>query len=429
MIAIVAIVVIAAGVGGYVKHQRDLALPRRVELVPSDASVFAGSSIALQARLVGGDPSTPVQWTVVGPGSVSAAGVYSAPAHAGGSAIVVAHADGVSAAARVRISSPPGDVALLLIACYEGNGIDVRQLTTLARAGIVGAPQDASGMAVDEGRRIAFVAASERVMFVDLRTMAVHLSVPQRNSRFSGAVELAGAYFAASDNNAGKGAAGIFVFRVGADGAPQLVATVTAGDTPEGMVATSDGRTFYVTNVNSNEVIRYSFDGRGNARETGHVATGNRPYGIALDESRNLLFVTDNDTPTVSGERSRPGLEMFQLPQLRRIGSSISTGSKEALPIGVAVDEAAGRVFVTDEGDSNVVVFEVPSLRRIATLPTGKWPWTPYLDPHAARLYVPSAHDDAVDVFDTRTLQQVRPPLQTCAYPTNLVTYAAGKVR
>ncbi|MBV8172338.1 MAG: YncE family protein [Candidatus Eremiobacteraeota bacterium] len=429
MIALIAIVVIAAGIGAYVKHQHDLTLPSRVDVLPADASVFAGSSIALQARLVGGDPSTQVQWTLVGPGSVSAAGVYTAPLESGGSAIVVAHAAGISGAARVRISAPPGDVGLLLVACYQASGVDVRDLSSLTRAGIIGAPEDAAGMAVDDARRLAFVSAKERVMAVDLRTMTAHLSAPLRNSRFSGAAELAGGYFAATDNNAGRGGPGVFIFRIGAGATPQLVASVSAGETPEGIVADADGRTFYVTNVNSDEVIRYAFDGRGGARETGRAQTGHRPYGIALDGPRGLLFVTDNDTPTVSGDRSHPGLEMFQLPALRRVGSPLNTGSKEALPIGVAVDSAAGRVFVTDEGDSNVVVYEVPSLRHVATLPTGKWPWTPTFDARASRLYVPSAHDDAVDVFDTRSLQQAHAPLQTCGYPTNVMTYAPGRTR
>ncbi|HME81803.1 MAG TPA: YncE family protein [Candidatus Eremiobacteraceae bacterium] len=422
LIAIIAVAaVLSAGVTGYVIHARQLALPTRIEVAPLDAAVFAGSSIAFSAHLVGGDGKQSVQWSVVGPGSVDSSGVYTAPRRSGDSAIVVAHAGGVSGAARVHVSGAPGDVPLLLIACYEGNGLDVRDLVSTQRAGIVSAPDDAAGLAVDAPRRLAFVAAKERVMAVDLTTMTARLSDPLHGSRFSGAAELAGGYFAATDNNAAKNAPGVFFFRIGSDGKPALVSSVAAGETPEGIVADASGSTLYVTNVNSDEVIRYSFDGRGNARPTGRAATGTRPFGIALDASRNLLFVTDNDTPTVSGARSHPGLEVFTLPALRRAGDSIATGSKDALPIGVAVDPAAGRVFVTDEGDADVAVFALPSMKRIATMPTGKWPWTPRFDESARRLYVPSAHDDVVDIFDTRTLKRIGEPVHTCAYPTNVM--------
>jgi DNA-binding beta-propeller fold protein YncE len=313
-------------------------------------------------------------------------------------------------------------VPLLLIACYEGNGVDVRDLLSLARAGMLSAPDDAAGIAVDDARGIALVAAKERVMAIDLRTMAIATSSPIAGARFSQAAELAGGYFAATDNNASKGTAGVLFFRVGSSGTPVLAGSVAAGDTPEGIAVSSDARTFYVTNVNSNELLRFAFDARGSAHQTGRVATGVRPYGIALDETRHLLLVTDNDTSTVSGDRAHPGLEAFSLPAMRRTGASVSTGSKDALPIGVAVDEKAGRVFVTNEGDSNVVVFTLPALHRIATMSTGKWPWTPHLDQSAHRLYVPSAHDDVVDIFDTRALRRVGQPLQTCAYPTNLTS-------
>ncbi len=422
LIAIIAVaIVLSAGITGYVLHERRLALPARVELVPLDAAVFAGSSIAFSAHQIGGDGKQHVQWSVVGPGSVDANGVYTASRHSGDSAIVVARVDGVSAATHVHVTGAPGDVPLLLIACYEGNGLDVRDLDSWQRAGVLSAPDDAAGVAVDAQRRIAFVAAKERVMAVDLATMTAHISEPMHGSRFSGAAELAGGYFAATDNNASKGAPGVFIFSIAHDGRPVLVSSAAAGETPEGIVAEPGGRTFDVTNVNSDELIRYAFDGHGEAHATGRTATGTRPFGIALDASRGWLFVTDNDTPTVSGAHSHPGLEVFALPALHRVGEAITTGSKDALPIGVAVDPAAGRVFVTDEGDADVAVFSLPSMKRIATLPTGKWPWTPRLDESARRLYVPSAHDDVVDVFDTRTLARVGEPMPTCAYPTNVM--------
>jgi DNA-binding beta-propeller fold protein YncE len=420
--ALALVIVLSAGITIYVNRQHELALPSGIEIAPANASVFAGSSIAFTARLIGGDGKSPVQWSVVGPGTISPEGVYVAPDRPGQDVVVVARAGRVSVSAPVRVTGAPAGIPLVLVACYESSALDVRDAATSRRVGMLSTPELPAGMAVDASRRLAFVAAKGRVTAVDLTTMTAYDSAPLRNSRFSGAVLLAGGYFATTDNNASKGGPGIFIFRIGADHTPVVASTAPAGETPEGIVAQPDGRVFYVTNVNSDELIRYAFDGRGNARETGRAATGTRPFGIALAASRGLLFVADNDTATVSGARSHPGLEEFSLPSLRRVGASRGTGSKDALPLGVAVDENTGRVFVTNEGDANVAVFSLPALVQIATLPTAKWPWTPYLDRTTSRLYVPSAKEDVIDVFDTHSLRRLGAPISTCSYPTNVTT-------
>lgn len=429
------VVILSAGVATYVA--RSLSMPARIDVSPASAVVFAGSSIPFSASLIGGDgkvlPSRatppPIRWSVVGPGSISEDGVYAAPPQAGETAIVVARFGDVARSVRVEITAPPGDVPLLLVACYEAMLLDVRTPPSLQRSGMLLGPDLPAGIAVDAKRRLAFLSAKEAVAVIDLTTMSVHLSEPLRGTRFSGAVELAGGYFAATDNNAAKGSAGVYFFSVDDTGRPVLAGSVAAGETPEGLVAQPDGRTFYVTNVNSNEMMRYAFDGRGHARVTATVKTGTRPFGIAVDPAHGLLFVTDNDTPFLSHERSRPGLEVFSLPSLRRVGAPIPTGTKDALPIGVAVDSRAGRLFVTNEGDADVVVYALPSMRRIASLPTGKFPWTPRVDESAQRLYVPSAHDDVVDVYNTVTLRPAGGTFRagdrslgfsTCSYPTNV---------
>ena len=414
---------IGTGISTLALRQHALTTPTRIEIVPSNPAVFAGGAVQLRARLVGVDAAhaPAVSWSVVGPGTVSADGVYTAPSKSGETALVVARAGGVSQAVEIAVHAVPGDVPLLLVACYEGNMVDVHRLPELTRSGGLIAPPRAAGIAADPVRRLALVAADNAVMAVNLDTMTTALSTPTSGSRFSGVVALAGGYFATTDNNASKGMPGVFFFRVNDAGVPAVSGSVAAGETPEGIVAEPGGRVFYVTNVNSNEVLRFSFDARGTARQTGRVATRTRPFGIALDPTRKLLFVTDNDTPFLSGKRSSPGLETFSVPSLQRIGSPLRTGSKDALPIGVAVDMTVGRLFVTNEGDANVIAYALPSLRRLAALPTGRFPWTPRVDQGAARLYVPSAADDRVDVFDTRTLRPARPPVATCSYPTNLM--------
>src|SRR4029077_869561 len=201
--------------------------------------------------------------------------------------------------------------------------------------------------------------------------------------------------------------AGIAVFRLDRRAAPKLISTAAAGETPEGGAVGADGRTMYVAAVNGNIVTRLVLNGDGTTKKTGTVSTGTRPFGVAIDARDGLLLVADNDTPTLSGARSRPGLEAFSLQAMRRVGTAISTGSPNALPLGAAVDPGSKRLFVTNEGDDDVAVYALPSLRREATLHVGRTPWLPAVDVSRHLLYVPNARDDSFDLFDTRTLTHV----------------------
>jgi DNA-binding beta-propeller fold protein YncE len=399
------------------------ALPRfapRVAISPIDAVVFGGNSLPFTA-LVTGDQlqeSRRVTWQVVGPGSIASNGLFVAPLGAD-SAIVAARVGGSASAVDVSIAGPPSDRSLLLISCYESDSIDVRDPVDFRRLGEVQAGPLASGIAVDAKRRIAFVAARERVFGLDLARMTATASEPISGARFSGVASIAGGLYAATDNNAGRRAAGVRIFRIDASGAPVLVGSVAAGETPEGIVAASDGKTFYVTNVNSDELMRFEASG-GSARLRATATTGPRPFGVALDERHGLLFVADNDTPVLSGVRARPGLEIFNAATLARIGAPLVTGTLNSLPIGVAVDSAASRLFVTNEGDDDVVVYDLPGMRRIAVLATGRAPWSPRIDASLHRLYVPGARSNSIDVYDTRSLRRIGTRIQTCQYPTSL---------
>ena len=384
---------------------------------PESARVFSGSTIRFRV-FAGGAPVDGVIWSAVGPGSVDANGAYSAPRDAPTTSFVVATARRMAAAAVVTVTAPPpAHEALALVSCYDGGTVDVRDALTLSSLGTADTSGTAAGIAVDPARRIALLGDGDRIASFDAATATTSYSTAIAGARFSEVVLLANGYVAATDNNAVDGRAGVRIFRVGKDGVPRLAASAAAGDTPEGLAATRDGKTFYVTNVNGNSVMRFRFDGAGSAKRTGSAATGHRPFGVALDDKRGLLFVADNDTPTISGTSSRPGVDVYSLSSLRRV-TTLTTGTPDALPLGVAVDASANRAFVTNEGDGTVAAYSIAPLRRIATLRSGRTPWLPSVDVAHRRLFVPNAMADSFSVYDERSLRPVALGVPTCGYPT-----------
>jgi DNA-binding beta-propeller fold protein YncE len=377
-------------------------LRSRLAVEPAQAMIFAGAR--LRFVLVTAGASLPaVRWSLIGSGSLDDTGEYRAPSSAGGTSEVVAFGEGGAAAASVRVVAPPRSAAALaVVSCYDDGTIDVRDARGFGRIGTTTTGGRAAGIATNPQTQSLLIANGGSL-----------------GARFSEVAFLSDGFAAATDNNAAAGTPGVRIFRVAPGKAPSLVASAVAGDTPEGVAVSPDGRAFYITNVNGNSVMRFSFDGRGKVRLTATAATGHRPFGVALDASRHLLFVADNDTPTVSGSQSRPGLEVFSLPALRRI-AVIPTGTSNALPLGVAADSRANRLFVTNEGDGTLAVYSISPLRRIASLPAGRTPWLPAIDVIRGYLFVPSALGNSFSAFDERTLRPVARDVPTCGYPTSI---------
>jgi len=400
----------------------------RVDVEPADGLVFAGASLRFHARVVGGtDAADAVVWKAYGAGSIDDAGIYRAPSSPGAAASIVATIGGSVGGARVSVVAPPPAGAVqTLVACYADGSLDVRDARSGNAYGRLLVGDVVGDVALDARMSTAVATSNDRLISIDLSTMSAKASAPLNEARLGGVALLAGGAFAVATNeNAESSGAGIAVYRLHRGAAPRLVSTAAAGETPEGIAVAADGRTMYVASVNGNVVTRLVLNDDGTTRKTGTARTATRPFGVAVDARDGLLLVADNDTPTLSGAQSRPGLEAFSLPGMRRVGAAISTGSPNALPLGVAVDPDSKRLFVTNEGDDDVAVYALPSLHREATLRVGRTPWLPAVDVRRHLLYVPNARDDSFDLFDTRTLAHVGAGVPTCAYPVGVAVESA----
>ncbi|HXW51616.1 MAG TPA: YncE family protein [Candidatus Acidoferrales bacterium] len=422
------LMVVAAGMLTCSSSRGSIEFAPRMAVGPRDARVFAGNSLQFHTHVVGELDLSDVRWSVVGPGSIDDRGLYRA-AEVPSSADVVANAGhGLADSVSVQTVKPPlPDEPLILATCYSDGTVNVNDERSHVFLGALSVGGRAAGITVDPGADRAVFVVESQMVAIDLRTMHWQVSTPISGVRLSEVTRLAFGFYGATDNNADAGQPGVRIYRIDASGMPRLVTSAAAGETPEGIVAEADGRTFYVTNINGNSLMRFSLAPSGRARLLVTGKTAARPFGIALDPVSHELFVADNDTSVVNGARARPGLERFDATTLRRIGPMISTGSGSSLPLGVAVDPPTRRVFVTNEGDQNVVVFALPAMRRIAVLTTGLTPWLPSLDPQSDRLYVPNARDDTISIFDARSLRTITAALPTCSYPTSVTVAHASR--
>jgi YVTN family beta-propeller protein len=174
----------------------------------------------------------------------------------------------------------------------------------------------------------------------------------------------------------------------------RVAAKVAVGREPEGVRASPDGRWVLVTSETGNSVA--IIDAHTHAL-VHTVLVGTRP--------RDLAFTPDSRSAYVSGEAdasvyriSLPsGAPTTQLVQLR----------KEARPMGVALDAARGRLYVSTGRGGTVAVISPQDGTLIGEVAVGARPWGLALSADGTRLLTANGPSGDVSVVDTHTLTVV----------------------
>jgi YVTN family beta-propeller protein len=171
----------------------------------------------------------------------------------------------------------------------------------------------------------------------------------------------------------------------------RVVAKIAVGREPEGVRASPDGSWVLVTSETGNSVA--IIDARTHA-VLHTVLVGKRP--------RDLAFTPDSRNAYVSGEAdasvyriSLPsGAPATQLVQLRA----------EARPVGVALDAARGRLYVSTGRGGTVAVISPQDGKLIGEVAVGARPWGLALSADGTRLLTANGPSGDVTVVDTHTL-------------------------
>src|SRR6267142_2020549 len=171
----------------------------------------------------------------------------------------------------------------------------------------------------------------------------------------------------------------------------RVVATIPVGREPEGVRASPDGGWVLVTSETGNSVA--IIDARTHV-VLHTVLVGKRP--------RDLAFTPDSRTAYVSGDAdaseyniSLPsGAPTTQLVQLRA----------EARPMGMALDAARGRLYVSTGRGGTVAVISPQDGKLIGEVAVGARPWGLALSADGKRLLTANGPSGDVSVVDTDTL-------------------------
>ncbi|MDE2572447.1 MAG: hypothetical protein KGM44_08000 [bacterium] len=181
---------------------------------------------------------------------------------------------------------------------------------------------------------------------------------------------------------------------------------IAVGRTPEGLAPTRDGLVL-VSLTNDDRIAAVDPHAGGVVRT---LSVGQRPFGIAVDGERGLAFVALNSiarmAPSQSGGVVAVDLRAWRIARVRH---------DARLALGVALDRTRGRLFLTEELGTVLVLDE--ELRSVhAALHPCALPWLPTIDPAEQRLFVPCPRENRVIVYDLATLREVA-RMATSPYP------------
>ena len=174
-----------------------------------------------------------------------------------------------------------------------------------------------------------------------------------------------------------------------------LEATVHVGTEPEGVRASPNGRWVVVTNETGNSITlvdAHSFA----VLDT--IAVGKRP--------RDVAFTPDSATIYISAEFDS-SVYRAALPGGRGSERLLQLG-KDDRPMGLALDAARQRLYVSTGRGGMVAVIALQGPKLLKEIKVGKRPWGIALSRDGRRLYTANGPSNDVSIIDTASLTVIK---------------------
>jgi YVTN family beta-propeller protein len=174
-----------------------------------------------------------------------------------------------------------------------------------------------------------------------------------------------------------------------------ITATIPIGHEPEGVRVSPNGKWVLVTSETDSTV---SIVDTTSLKVLKTVSVGMRP--------RDLAFTPDSQTAYVSGE-SDASLYRIAVPAGEPVTRVLQL-RKEARPMGVVLDNARKRIYVSTGRGGSVAVVAQDSAKLIQEIQVGARPWGLALSHDGKRLFTANGSSNDVTIVDTASLTVVK---------------------
>jgi YVTN family beta-propeller protein len=229
-----------------------------------------------------------------------------------------------------------------------------------------------------------------------------------------------GRYLLVTTNGAGDQTIDVIDLQIG-----QSVQTVSVKKSWLGLAFAPDGKRFFVSGGDDNEVMIFDFAG-GKAEQSGKIILGGADYhklsdreraearrkglgefafpaGIAVTPDGKRLYVAENLTSKVA---------VIDLAT-RQVITKIAVGE---YPYDCEISGDGGRVYVSNWGARSVAVIDPTSNKVVNNIPVGDHPNDLELTRDGKTLYVANANSNTVSVVDTARMKEIE-AISTALHP------------
>ncbi len=179
----------------------------------------------------------------------------------------------------------------------------------------------------------------------------------------------------------------VSVIERGADGKHRATAEIAVGQGPLGVALDVTGERLFVADWYTDQV--YIID-TAKLIVAGAITVGTSPAGMAASPDNHWLYVANRESDTVS---------VIDLATLRRV-ADIAVGKA---PFGVTFDANGPdgpRLLVANVQSGDVSVIDPSARREMRRLKVRSFPYAVAVTRDGARIFVTNQHDDSVSVFD-----------------------------
>jgi YVTN family beta-propeller protein len=164
---------------------------------------------------------------------------------------------------------------------------------------------------------------------------------------------------------------------------------------PWGLAIDEQRGIVYVTEIGKDTLVAYHEDDG----KTDRVATRSMPDAVAVDESANKVYVANyaaDSVTVIDGATMKP----------------VATVAVGHLPQALAVDGKRHLVFVANTHSNNVTVIDGATDRALATIATGTNPYAVAVDPESGDAYVANYGSHPLTKLDLKRFSLLLRPIQ-----------------
>lgn len=168
-----------------------------------------------------------------------------------------------------------------------------------------------------------------------------------------------------------------------------FITAVPVGTDPFGVAVDNVTNDVFVTNTGSDNVSVISAT---TDRSIASIDVGSAPSGEAYDWASNEIYVADggdNNVSIISGASLT-------------VVTTVAVGRS---PVGVVADPVSGQVFVADSGSAQVTAISVATNTVVSTIPTGNGSYGLAVDNASDEVFVANQGSDNLSVIDAGTDQ------------------------